>query len=154
MLVPLISTMHRCPEHPLQSVLSGTFVSSSVSHCLPLIHLPALTFLATVSPSSDFISFSLLLGPISSPIWILHPLCREAAVPVKFILELQSGTHLLCLYLVTCNFFSSSLCHVPTGRCFHSDAFSPHFSSYLQLPSQSFPIILSLSRLLCWVVSG
>ena len=91
MLVPLKYTMHRCPEHPLQSVLSGTFVSGSVSHCLPLIHLPALTFLATVSPSSDFISFSLLLGPISSPIWILHPLCREAPVPLKFILELQSG---------------------------------------------------------------
>ena len=91
MPVPLTSMTYCCPAPPLQAVFSGTFASSSVSHFIPLIHLPALPLLTAFSPSSDFISFSQLPGPRSSPIWILHPLCREAPVPLKFILELQSG---------------------------------------------------------------
>lgn len=36
--------LHRCPERPLQSLFSGTFVSSSVSHFLPLIRLSCPAF--------------------------------------------------------------------------------------------------------------
>lgn len=68
--------------HCCTAVLSDPLSLCSLEHLFPApflifsltMRLPALPFLTTVSPSSDFISFSLLPGPVSSPIWILHPL--------------------------------------------------------------------------------